>query len=35
MRAADAAAPSAGTPKQAKSEELLVELFEGEHSPSI
>jgi uncharacterized membrane protein YgaE (UPF0421/DUF939 family) len=35
MRAADAAAPSAGTPEDAESEELLVELFADEHSPSI
>jgi uncharacterized membrane protein YgaE (UPF0421/DUF939 family) len=35
MRAAEAAAPRGGTPEDAQSEELLLELFEDERSPSI
>jgi uncharacterized membrane protein YgaE (UPF0421/DUF939 family) len=35
MRAAEAAAPPAEKPEEAESEELLLELFEDERSPSI
>jgi hypothetical protein len=35
MRAADAAAPPSESPEEAQSEELLLELFEDERSPSI
>ena len=35
MRAADAAAPPDDTREEAQSEELLLELFEDEQSPSI
>ena len=35
MRAADAAAPRGERPEEAESEELLLELFEDERSPSI
>jgi hypothetical protein len=35
MRAADAVAPPGDTPEEAQSEELLLELFENEETPSI